>query len=456
MKTSPLLARESVNAVPFANRLARFALGINQTQISDARRLKVALIVADFLGCVFAGSTLPEASCAFVLASPGDVCVLGTDHRLSPESAVIAMATMGSLLQMHDGYGNGGNHPSSCIVSAVWCMRGDRSMDDLLMAVAVGYEVANRIAASAHPAMTLAGLAPTSCTGAIGAAAAIGRLLGCSEEVVSRAISNAAFSFPTAALRGLTEHGSVVPLHGGLAARCALESVRLAQAGLSAGTTVLEGGEDPGVFSLIRSRWQSLQPESWLCETLDAVYFKPIPACRHAQPAIDAIESIWREGPIHAGDIDRIDIHTYPVALRFGTIPDAAGELYDRLMSVTWAVASALRHGRFDIGNVLAPAIDPQVQHLCRLVRTHVDQNYAELYPSLLTARVEISLRDGSVRQGECRMAYGTPSELGPYSPMGTCIAPLDKLGVFDKFMGLVQTKLSHSEALAIWESIVA
>jgi 2-methylcitrate dehydratase PrpD len=442
------------NVAPFANRLARFALGLSRDQISGWRQLKAGLIVADFLGCVLAGSSLPEAASAYVLSSPGEVCLPGSDRRLSVESAAIAMATMGSLLQMHDGYGNGGNHPSSCIVSALWCVRGERSMAELLMALAVGYESANRIAASAHPALTLAGMAPTSCTGAIGAAAAVGRLLECSEDVISRAISNAAFSFPLAALRGLTEHGSMVPLHGGLAARCALESVRLAQAGLCAGSTVLEGGEDPGVFALMHSRWDDLRPESWRCETLDGVYFKPIPACRHAQPAIDAIESIWRDGVIDAEQIVQIDIHTYRVALRFGKIPDVAGELYDRLMSVTWAVASALRHGRFDIENIVAPATDPQVQRLCNLIHTHVDPGYTKLYPGLLIARVEILLRDGGVRSGECRMQYGTPSEMGPYSPMGTHVPPMTRDDVFQKFMRLSQRKISHAQALKLWGQI--
>jgi 2-methylcitrate dehydratase PrpD len=455
MNTSQLPA-EPVTGVPFANRLARFALGLTRDQLSAPRHTKVALIVADFLGCVLAGSSLPEASSAYVLSCPGEVRVPGSDQHLSVESAAIAMATMGSLLQMHDGYGVGGNHPSSCIVSALWCVRGGQSMEELLMAVAVGYECANRIAASAHPAMTLAGMAPTSCTGAIGAAAAVGRLLGCSEEVVSRAISNAAFSFPLAALRGLTEHGSMVPLHGGLAARCALESVRLAQAGLSAGATVLEGGEDPGVFALMHSQRAQLQPESWRCETLDGVYFKPIPACRHAQPAIDAIEAIWREGVLNPEQIVRVDIHTYPVALRFGKIPAPAGELYDRLMSVTWAVASALRHGRFDIDNIVAPAADPQVQRLCKMIHTHVDPRYTELYPGLLIARVEIRLLDGVVRCGECRMQYGTPSEAGPYSPLGTHVPPMNRDAVFDKFMRLAQRRISQPEAMALWEKLTA
>ncbi|MDX3905319.1 MAG: MmgE/PrpD family protein [Pigmentiphaga sp.] len=439
-----------------ARRLASFALGLRRDDLSPARQEKVSLILADFLGCVLAGSVLPEASTAFVLAQPGPVRIPGAPAGLSAESAAIAMGALGSLLQLHDGFGNGGNHPSNSIIPAVWCMREGQSMEAVHTAIAVGYEVANRLAASAHPALTLAGLAPTSCTGAIGAAAALGRLLELDEATLVRALSNAAFSFPAAALRGLTGHGSAVPLHGGLAARCALEAVRMAQAGLCAGDRIFDDGDDPGVLAVLHSRGFDCAPETWRGEMLDGVYFKAIPACRHAQPAIDAIEAIWREGPLAAEDIVRVDLHTYPVALRFGKAPNARHELYDRLMSVVWAVASALRHGRYDLSNVRAPAIDPAVCALYDKIHLHVDEGYSALYPRFLPARVELTLSGGQRRTGLCMMEYGTPSEHGPYSPLGTNVPPLGREGVKRKFLGLAQAALEAAEAEALWREVRA
>lgn len=436
---------------PLARRLAAFALGLRRADLSPARREKVALILADFLGCVLAGSSLPEAGSAFVLAQPGAVRIPGAPAGLSPESAAIAMSAMGSLLQWHDGYGNGGNHPCNTIIPAVWSMREGRTMEAVHMAIAVGYEVANRLAASAHPALTLAGLAPTSCTGAIGATAALGRLLELDEDTLARALGNAAFSFPAAALRGLTEHGSAVPLHGGLAARCAIESVKLARAGLGSGGRIFEGGADPGVLDVLRSRGLAQDPATWRGETLDGVYFKPMPACRHAQPAIDAIQSIWSDGPVAAREIERVDVHTYPVALCFGQAPGAAHELYDRLMSVVWAVASALCHGRYDLSNVRRPAVEPGVLGLYPRIHLHVDESYAALYPRYLPARVEIALRGGGRRAGTCMMEYGTPSEHGPYSPGGTHMPPLDRTGVERKFLQLAGTVLDDGQARALW-----
>lgn len=443
-----------MSTATLAERVAHFACAFDIGLLSPGRQTRLPLILGDFLGCAMAGATLPEAEAAFLFAQPGEVEVPGTGRRLTPGTAAIALGTLGSLLQMHDGYGHGGNHPSGCILAAVWSMRGSRTMAQVRAAVAVGYEVANRLAASAHPALTLAGIAPTSPTGAIGAAAALGRLLELDEACTARAISNAAFSFPAAALRGLTEHGSMVPLHPGLAARCAIEAVLAARAGLSAGRTVLEGGDDPGVLALLHAQPQLLQPEVWRGETLDGVYFKPIPACRHAQPPVDALEMIWRQAPYDPADIVAIEVDTYPVALRFGQAPGAGLELYDRLMSVPWVLASALRHGRYGLDNILAPVHDPLLQRLCGLVQVRAAAPYDSMYPRQLGARVVLRLHDGSSREGECRMEYGTASETGPYSPPGTHRPALDADGVRLKFEQLAARRIPLEQVRTLWKAL--
>ena len=207
-----------------AGRIADFACRFGWQDLSVPRQRKVRWFLADFIASTLAGSTLPEAESGFVLAQPGTVKLPGDARGLSPESAAIAMGTVGALLQIHDGFGGGGNHPSSSVISALWAARDGRPLADLLLPAAIGYEVANRIAKCSHPAQTLAGTAPTSTTGAIGAAAALGKLLGLDRDTLANAISVAAFTVPVAALRGLTEHGSVIPLHGGVAARCALST----------------------------------------------------------------------------------------------------------------------------------------------------------------------------------------------------------------------------------------
>ena len=437
-------------AAGLSSRIAEFALRLEWQDLTASRRNKARWFLADFIASTLAGSALPEAASGYVLAQPGPVKLPGEARGLTAESAAVAMGTIGALLQIHDGFGGGGNHPSSSIIPALWASRDQRPLTDLLLPAAVGYEVANRIAKCSHPAQTQAGTAPTSTTGAIGAAAAIGKLLRLDKRTLTDAISIAAFTVPVAALRGLTEHGSVVPLHGGLAARTAIEAVRLAQAGLRAGDNLLEGGTDPGLIQVLRGDAQTLQPEMWQGEMLDGVYFKPLPACRHAQPAIEAVLDIFSKGSLNFREIGKIEIHTYPMAIAFGKPPRESHELYDRLMSMPWAIASCLVHGGFGFDNVIAPARDPRVEGLYGLIENVVDEKAAADYPKRFCTRIEIRMKSGELRTGECRMEYGMPTEEGPYSPRGTTTPPLNEAGMRRKFFDLACRRISHTEAEAL------
>ena len=427
--------------------IADFAVRFSFNDLSVKRQNKIRWILADYIASTLAGSTLPEAESGYVLAQPGPVKIPGGTRGLTTESAAIAMGTCGALLQIHDGFGGGGNHPSSSIISALWASKGHRPLNELLLPAAVGYEVACRIAKCSHPAQTRAGAAPTSTTGTIGAAVAVSKLFRLDKKTTADAISNAAFSVPVAALRGLTEHGSVVPLHGGLAARTALDAVRLAQSGLTAGDTVLEGGKDPGLIAFLRGDASQLVPHSWRGEMLDGVYFKPLPACRHAQPAIEALLAILKEGALNTKEIQKIIVHTYPMALTFGEPPREAHELYDRLMSMPWAIASTLVHAGFSFDNVIAPARDPRIEKLYGSIEMRVDEQFSENYPKNLSTRIQIQMKNGETRTGECRMEYGVPSEGGPYSPRGTTTPPLDEEGMRRKFLDLACRKISRAEA---------
>jgi len=441
-----------------ASRIADFAFRFQWNDLTANRQNRVRWFLADYLGSTLAGSTLPEAASGYVLAQPGPVKLPGDTRGLAPESAAVAMGTVGALLQIHDGFGGGGNHPCSTIISALWASRwtqkGVRPLADLLLPAAVGYEIACRIAKSSHPAQTLAGAAPTSTTGAIGSAAAVGKLLGLDRKTLADAISIAAFSVPVAAMRGLTEHGSVVPLHGGLAARTALEAVRLAKAGLAAGENVLEGGTDSGLLQLLKADVASLVPEQWHGEMLDGVYFKPIPACRHAQPAVEAVLGILKNGPLNFREIRKISVKTYPMALMFGQPPRESHELYDRLMSMPWAVASCLVHGGYGFENVAAPARDPRIEGLYGLIESVVDEKAAAEYPKRFCTQIQIEMKSGETRTGECRMEYGVPSEGGPYSPRGTTTPPMDEAGMRAKFFDLACRRIPRAEAEALLAQI--
>ena len=438
-------------------RLAAFARNFRLEALPPARRARLEWILTDFIGCMLGGASTPEAEQAHAFASPGAVPVIGLDRSYTPESAAVVMGTLGALLQLHDGFGRGGNHPCAAIVPAalVAAHRTDASHADTLAAICVGYEIANNLAAVTHPHQTRAGSAPTSTMGAIGAAAAAGRLHGLAIDDMAAALAIAAFYAPVAPFQALREHASAVPFHGGIAARAGLEAVRMVELGLSGGDRVLEGEGGPGLLEFLRApAVPALDPEKWRGESLDLVYFKPLPGCRHMQPAVEAVLDLLRHGALPDEPIATVHVGTYPLALEFKEPPRTSDELYDRLMSVPWGVATALAYRGFGVDAAFHAARDRRIEDLIARIAIESDAEFTRLYPAVLGARVEVRFASGAQRTGECRMLYGSEAMPGLYSPAGTITPPLDDAGLERKFIALSRRALGDDPARRLFEAL--
>jgi len=111
-------------------------------------------------------------------------------------------------------------------------------------------------------------------------------------------------------------------------------------------------------------------------------------------------------------------------------------------------------HGGFSFDNIAAPARDPRIEGLYGMMENTVDANAAADYPKRLCTRIEIQMKSGETRTGECRMEYGMPSEAGPYSPRGTTTPPLDEAGMRRKFFDLACRRIPRGEAEALLSQI--
>ena len=421
-------------------RIAHFVCTLQADDVDPRRRHRMRIALLDFLGCVLAGSTLAEAAETRVLARPGRVRIPGFDKGLDLPSAIISWGALGALLQWHDGYGRGGNHPSSSILPVLMARSPYKQQDwqQLLMPAIVGYETTNRLAALTHPHQTIAGSAPTSTMGAIGAAAALCRHEQLDEACTARALGLAGFWAPVAAFEGLRARGNGVPLHSGLAARAGWEAVQAAKAGLQASARLLEGGEGPGLLQWLGGAQvveRLPDPGTWRGETLDQVYLKPFPGCRHVHPAIEAALGLRATLPGDPARWRTVVVRTYDVAIGFGAPPEPQFELYDCLMSLPWGVALALLEGTPGLAAVSADRGRASVRALLARVQVVQDPEHQAGYPAQLGATVDVTLDDGTLCTQQAVLRY---AEAGThYSPSGPFGPVLDEAGVRDKFMRL-------------------
>ncbi len=427
---------KDARAASLTGAIARWACTLAPEDLAPARRHRMRVALLDFLDCVLAGSTVPEAVQARALARPGALRVPGCDEGLDAASAIVAWGATGALLQWHDGYGRGGNHPSSSILPVLFAQSRDWSR--MLMPAIVGYETANRLAALTHPRQTLAGSAPTSSMGAIGAAAALARWESLDEDTTARALGLAAFWAPIAAFEGLRARGSGVPLHSGLAARAGWEAVQAAKAGLEASPQLLEGSGGPGLLQLLAGADAAPalpDPASWRAETLDQVYLKAFPGCRHVHPAVEAALGLRDDLPADPATWRSIVVRTYRVAQGFSAQPRAGFELYDSLMSLPWCVALALLEGAPDLAAVTTQRGRPALGALASRVRIEHAPAHEACYPAQLGATIEVVLADGRVHTQEAALRYADAGV--QYSPAGPFGPVLDESGVRAKFVRL-------------------
>ncbi len=310
---------------------------------------RIRASIRDFMGCVVAGTRRSELRPALWLAHGGTVPVWGLPDSFDPAGAALVCGTAGSLLQLHDIYVPAGMHPSSTVIPAAWSAlhgAGARRRDIFVRAVAAGYESANRFALACSPGQGLAGSSATATGGALGAAVAAALIVGLDARGIGNAVANAALLMQAAPTAGMRAHGALAPLHSGLAARAGYEAASLARAG-SAGRQILEGDPSgPGLMQFLRGQPQSLQPDAWHGATIDDVCWKYFPACFFSLAAIEAALQIPLMNRDH---ITRVSLRLPNRMLALVGHGPRGSELYDRLMSVRWGVASALLHGCYDI-----------------------------------------------------------------------------------------------------------
>jgi 2-methylcitrate dehydratase PrpD len=365
-----------------AERVGRWAAGFR----ADSRRAAaMRLLVRDFAACVVAGSQLPELAPALQLSRPGTVKVWGRDEGFDAPSAALVCGTAGALLQLHDLYLPALLHPSCTVIAAAVAACPARTVDAgrFIDAVGAGYEVCNRIGAACS-GQAATGSVATATAGAFGAAVAASLVRGADAAHVARAVSLVPLLMPVTPVAAVRGHAELVSLHGGLAARAAIEAAELAVESGRA-LRVLEGdARTTGFLTMLCGRAVVLEPERWDGTTIDAVVGKRIPACFGAYAPLEAV--LLTALPPLAG------IRTVRIGLGARLLPivelgPVSGQLYDRLMSVRWVVARALERKRLGHRDLDAHA---ETLQLAARIEVHHEPALDALAPTLLAAEVEV------------------------------------------------------------------
>ena len=209
------------------------------------------LLLLDPLGGQLAFATLPwgKAAMRYTAAKQGagrsTVAFYGL--KANAEDAAFCNGVFGHGFEMDDVEMQTTSHPAVCVIPAVLAVGEQEASSgrEVLCALVAGYETFLRFAHAAD-SMRHRFFHSSSVSGAFGAAAAAGQLLGFDEAVMRDALAIA-----TTQASGNTEYtcsgGTVKRTLGALGAYAGVRSALLAQAGITGSAQALRGGAGHGL-----------------------------------------------------------------------------------------------------------------------------------------------------------------------------------------------------------------
>ena len=401
------------------NNIARF---IATADVPDDIQALGRPLIADCFGCMLAGATGEAATLIRTVQaglSPGKVPLYGTDIGLTAPAAALANGVAAHAWDLDDWEEPGNTHPTAVILPALLAAAAAEHEEgrpvsgrQMLTAYAIGTELIMRLGEAISMSHYARGFHSTATLGAIGAAAAVARLLGLDPERAGHALGLSVSGASGYTVQFGTHAKS---MQAGLAARGGLEAALHARNGITSNPETLLS--DRGFAGLMGVHDRSLQEKTlvrlgqpWALQSWGVV-IKPWPSCGYTHrimtAALDLRDKVRdRLDAISAIRVVTIDFH-------YAILPfHQPGSRLEALFSLPACTAQMLCNG----GLTLADSAngfwqDERIRGLVELTSVtaeparNPDLNYDPDQPD----RLSIDLADGAVVETAIAYPLGAP-----------------------------------------------
>jgi 2-methylcitrate dehydratase PrpD len=402
--------------------IAEFIAGTSAAGFPEGSVEKTKKAIVDTLAAVVAGagSEVAEPFDKFLEGSfaPGDVPVLGTNIRTSPETAALITGTLGAALDYDDVLSMMPAHPSSIILAAILSASHGRRLSgrDLIEAYVIGLEVGSKIGLGITIGHYGRGFHSTGTLGMFSALAALCKLQRLDVEEICTA-----FGIASSMASGVRRNFGTMtkPLHSGLAARNAVTAVQLASSGFTAALNTLEA--PAGFFATYGVPESDADRAAATLGNPFAIVdpglaLKKFPCCYASHRAMDGVLSLRSRLAFDAASVERVVCRMPPGGMQVLTYPRPETGL-EAKFSLQYVLAAAVLDGGFSLSSFSDDAVRrPEIAALYERIdaaedpRSRSEGDEARSSGSRGFVEVEVRLRDGRSQTIRVDEAPGAPS----------------------------------------------
>ncbi|MGI9488570.1 MAG: MmgE/PrpD family protein [Geminicoccaceae bacterium] len=284
---------------------------------------------------------------------------------------------------------------------------GDVDGNSLITAAALGVDIAAHIGVASKAGLRF--FRPAT-AGAFGAVAALGKLRGFDQDTLVNA-----FGIVLAQLSGTmqahVDGGVMLAMQMGFNARNTITAVDMAERGLTAPASVLEG--EFGFFRLFEGDYDLASSIDALGKIwrIEEIAHKPFPSGRATHGVLDGLLTLKREHGFEADEVDSVTcrVPSLTAQLVGRPITDAMEANYARL-SAPFVLASALIDNEVTISSFRPDALrDERRLALGRRIVVEIDDNPDR--NALTPVTVSITLKSGEARNITMDVVYGNPQK---------------------------------------------
>lgn len=378
--------------------LAQYICRTTYDTLPEEVRKKAISCISDYIGCIYAGSTLPIHKELINMLredfTAGKVPVIGSDFKADPVTAALINGATASNMALDDIYSAGIYHPAVTAVTAAISIAGKKKVTgkEFITAVVLGYEITMRMSAACNPSH-YKHWHTSSTVGSYCAAIVASKLLGCTEEETIFALG----------LAGTQAGGSqeclgndAQFLHLGFASRNGVLAALMAKRGLTGAKRILDG---PAGFFAAMSAFKGNIHDVFV--DLGKQYlilinsFKMYPCCGHIFAVIDGGLILKQMHNFSPDEILSVEVGTYQTALTNSGNPDPQN-VQEAQFSIAYVVSVALVQGEFGIRQYENWPPSPEITKMLNKVKLYRDQEAEDRFPAARGATVTVHTKNGA------------------------------------------------------------